>query len=95
MEIKGTIYSVGTTKQVSDNFSKREFILKDSDEKYPNYLTMQLSNKNVDLITESDVNASVTVSFNLRGRLWLNKENQEVSFNSIDAWKIVKETVNF
>lgn len=91
MEIKGTVYSVGEKKQVSDNFMKKEFILKDTDEKYPNFLTIQLSNKNVDLITESDVNTVITASVNLKGRLCKNKEGQEVSFNTIDAWKIVKD----
>lgn len=87
MELKGTLYSKQEKKQVSDNFSKIEFILK-VDGQYPQYLTCQVANAKCDLLNGVNVGDELNLSINLNGRLLTNKEGVEVSFNTLDVYKI-------
>lgn len=89
MNITGTIHSIGLTKQVSDKFSKREFIIK-TNETYPQYLNIQVTQDKVSLLDNFSAGQEVECHINLNGRLWTNKEGVETAFNSITAWKITK-----
>lgn len=89
MEIKATLHSKQEKKQVSDNFTKLEFIAK-VDGQYPEYLTCQLANAKCSLLDGINLGDELNMSINLKGRLWTNKEGIEVSFNTIDVWKITK-----
>lgn len=63
-----TVKSVGALKVISDKFSRRDVILTDGDEKYPQNLLVQFQNKEAglcDLIREGDL---VDVAGELRGR---------------------------
>ena len=89
LQFTGTVHEVKETQQISDTFSKREFILTDNDEKYPKFISFELVKDNVDLINGIKAGQEITVSFNLEGRLWMNpKTNEERCFNSLKAWKI-------
>lgn len=90
MEIKATVYKVNEIQVVSEKFKKKEVIVKVGGDQYPDYLTMQLTNDKCELIGISDIGNEVTVSINLKGRLWTNKEGKEVSFNTLEVWKVDK-----
>ena len=85
----GTIISIGSAKQVSDKFRKREFVVEIADGKYPQLVAFQLSQDKCELIDGARVGSDITVSFNLRGRQWTDPKSGEVkTFNTLDAWKV-------
>ena len=57
-------------KQVSENFKVQEFILRvgQPEDKYPQEVKFQLVNDNIDLLDFIQVNDTVEVTFDLRGR---------------------------
>lgn len=89
MEISGTIKEVFATQTISDKFKKREFVLTtDGSTPYPNHLLIQVTNAKCDLLNSYSSGDEVTVSINLRGRLYENPTKGTQYFNSIEAWAI-------
>ena len=88
LKITGALTAIFDTQQVSEKFSKREFVIKTND-KYPETIMFQLANNRVDLIDPYAEGQEIEVSFNLRGREWFNP-NKGVNqyFNTLEAWKI-------
>lgn len=89
METTGTIHMVGETKQVSDKFSKREFVLSIADNpKYPQLVAFELVNDRVQEIDGYSVGDTVRVEFSLRGREWRSPSGEIKYFNTLSTWKI-------
>lgn len=89
MELKAIIYKIGQTQVITDNFRKREVILKtDIDTEYPQYITAQLVNNKVGIIDNFTIGREVTISFNLRGRLTTGPTGEEKAYTNIEIWKI-------
>lgn len=85
----GAIHSIGETKQVTEKFSKREFVIMINDNNgYQDYIQFELQQGRCDLIDPYQLNQVVEVSYNLKGRQWTDKDNQVRTFNTIVAWKI-------
>ena len=72
--------------QVSDKFTKREFILQTEGD-YPQYLQFQLTQDKCPLLDKFNTGQVVTVHFNLQGRSW-EKDGKTSYFNSLVAWRI-------
>lgn len=90
MTLTGIVKQVGKTQVLSDKFSKRELILKTEYEtKYPQYLVIQFTNKNVTKLDGINPGELVNVSINLRGREWEGPEGVKY-FNTIEGWQISK-----
>lgn len=88
-EATGTIVSIGATKQVSDKFRKREFVVEIPDGKYPQLVAFQLAQDKCDLLDGARSGSAITVHFNLKGREWTDPKSGEVkTFNTLDAWKV-------
>ena len=85
MEITGTIVHIFETKKVNDKLTIREFVV-NTGGNYPQEILMQLANKNIDKLNDKDVQDTVTVHINIRGRKASNGDNKW--FNTIEAWKI-------
>jgi len=89
MNITGIIVSIGETKQVSEKFSKREFVLKtDESSLYPNFIQLELQQDKCDIIDAYEVDQEVVVDFNLKGRQWTDQQGVVKTFNTLVAWKI-------
>jgi len=89
MEITGTIKEVFATQTISEKFKKREFVLTtDGSTPYPNHLLIQVTQAKCDLLNSYSSGDEVTVSINLKGRLYENPTKGTQYFNSIEAWKI-------
>jgi hypothetical protein len=78
----GTVISKLPFKQVSEKFKIQEFILKVGDEKYPQEVKFQLVNDKIDLLDFIQVNDTVELVFELRGRAY--KENHYNTLNVIE-----------
>lgn len=89
MQLKGTLKLIRDIQQVSEKFSKREFVIT-TNEQYPQTIQLELQGNNVDIIDAYGIGEEVVCDLNLRGRAWTNKEGKEVYFNTIVAWKIQK-----
>jgi hypothetical protein len=87
MELNVKIHSIGQTQNVSDKFSKREFVV-ETQEEYKQYLLLQVTKDKCGLLDSYKVGQEVKVSLNLRGRLWTNPEGVEKCFNTLECWKI-------
>lgn len=78
-------------QQVSDNFTKRDFVATvDPTSPYPQHVQFQLVNTKCSLIDNINVGDNIDISFNLRGREWTSPQGEVKYFNTIDAWKITK-----
>ena len=86
--ITGKVYMIGQTQQISDKFSKREIAITTED-KFPQTVLFQFSNDKCSLLDNVRVNDTVTINYNLRGRIWRGPDGGEKIFNTIDGWNIV------
>ena len=88
--MKGKVKVVGTTLQISEKFSKREFVVVDDTNMYPQDIMFQLTQDKCNLIDSLVIGDEVEVSFNLNGREWVNPKGESKFFNTLDVWKISK-----
>lgn len=89
-KITGTIKVLNPTVQVSEKFSKREFVLTENTSQYPQDILFQAVQDRCTLLDAMNVGEQVEVSFNLRGREWTSPQGEVKYFNSLDAWRIDK-----
>ena len=95
MEIQGKIKLIKEVQEISATFKKRELILT-TDEQYPQTLSVEFIQDKTDLLNNFEINQSVKVGINLRGREWENPETKELKyFNSIQGWRIEKVVDEF
>lgn len=88
IEASGKLYKIFETKQITERFTKREFVVEVQDGKYPQHVLFQLTGdrcSNLDSFHEGD---EVRVEFNLRGREWTSPKGEVKFFNSLDVWRL-------
>ena len=86
----GTVKVLNDTVQVSEKFSKREFVVTDTTSMYPQDISFQATQDKCSMLDAVQVNDQVEVSFNLRGREWTSPQGEVKYFNSLEAWRIEK-----
>ena len=91
-KVSGKVYKVGQEEIKSEKFKKREVILEVVKGEYKDYLTIQFSNAKCDLLNNVRQGDMISVSINLKGRLWTGNDGIEKCFNTIEGWQI--EAVN-
>ena len=89
-KLAGKVKVINPTVQVSEKFSKREFVITDDTSMYPQDILFQATQDKCDMLDGVSEGDTVEVSFNLRGREWVNPEGTAKYFNSLDAWRIEK-----
>jgi hypothetical protein len=89
IEATGKLHTIFETKQVSERFTKREFVIEMSDNpKYPQVVLFQLTGDRCTQLDGLNVGDQVTIEFSLRGREWKSPSGDIKYFNSLDVWKI-------
>jgi len=89
MNIKGKLLEKFDVQQVSDSFRKREFIVEYSENpQYPEFLKFELIQSNCDQLDNISTGSDISVTFNLKGRKWTDKQGKTVYFNSLQAWRV-------
>lgn len=89
METTGQLKVIGATQQVSDKFKKRDFVLTiEPTSPYHQHVQMQVTQDKCSLLDSFKVGQDVKVSFNLRGRVWVDPQGEEKYFNTIDVCRI-------
>ena len=76
--------------KVSEKFRKREFVLTDNAQSYPQTVLFQLTQDRCNLLDAVNVNDEVAVHFLLKGREWKNPQGEIKFFNSLDVFRIEK-----
>lgn len=90
MEYIGKIVRIKATQVVSDKFQKREFVVTDGHDQFPQNILFELTQDRCDLIESFKDGDDVTVKFNLQGRDWTNPQGEVKTYNTLRAWAIVK-----
>jgi hypothetical protein len=89
IEATGKLHTIYETKQVSERFSKREFVVELADNpKYPQTVLFQLTGDRCAQLDGMSVGDQVRIEFSLRGREWRSPSGEVKYFNSLDVWKI-------
>ena len=89
IEVTGRLHAIFDTKQVTERFSKREFVVEMSDNpKYPQLVLFQLTGNRCENLDGLNVGDDVRVEFSLRGREWKSPQGETKYFNSLDVWTI-------
>lgn len=87
LKINGKIIAIMDTQQVTDSFSKREFVI-ETNEQYPQMIKFELTQGNCSKLDFEKVGNELTVHFNCRGRKWTNKQGEDVYFVTLQAWRL-------
>ena len=89
LEVTGKLHAIFDTAQVSERFTKREFVLSLADNpKYPQLVQFQLTGDRVGQLDSFQIGDEVRLEFSLRGREWKSPKGEVKYFNSLDAWSI-------
>jgi hypothetical protein len=89
IEATGKLHTIYETKQVSERFSKREFVVEMADNpKYPQTVLFQLTGDRCSQLDGMNVGDQVRIEFSLRGREWRSPSGEVKYFNSLDVWKL-------
>lgn len=89
MEVKGQVYKVGETQQVTDKFRKREVILvTEPMGQYPQHIKVQFSQDKCALADTLQAGHDVTFQCNLRGKLYTDKNGAENCITNLEVWKV-------
>ncbi|MBU2644484.1 DUF3127 domain-containing protein [bacterium] len=83
-EMTGTVTKIAERKQISEKFAVQDFILHIPDEKYPQDIRFQASNKALEYLKPDLIGQSAKITFDIRGR----GVPQKGYFNTLAAWKI-------
>ena len=89
MELNGKVHFIGAEIQVSDNYKKKELIIK-TEETYPQTIAIEFAQDKTALLDFYNIGDDVKVSINLGGREWVNPVGETKYFNSVKGWKIEK-----
>lgn len=89
IEATGKLHTIFETKQVSERFSKREFVVEMTDNpKYPQVVLFQLTGDRCAQLDGFAVGDQIRIEFSLRGREWRSPQGEIKYFNSLDVWKV-------
>ena len=93
-EISGRLTEKYDTQKVSDRFQKREFVLEIKSTgatgfEFVDFIKFQSTQERCSLLDQFNIDDTVRVSFNLRGRKW-EKDGQVSYFTNLEAWRIEK-----
>ena len=90
IEAIGKLHTIYETKQVSERFSKREFVVEITDNpKYPQTVLFQLTGDRCSQLDGMNVGDQIAIEFSLRGREWRSPSGEVKYFNSLDVWKVM------
>jgi len=89
LKLTGTLHKIFPTNQISDSFKKRDFVIETEGE-HAQLVKFELTQDKCSKLDGYVVGQEMTAYFNIRGRVWNNKNNEEVYFVSLNAWRLEK-----
>lgn len=82
-ELTGTVKEIFEEQTFGSGFNKREFVVTDEADKYPQDIKFECVKEKVELVNKLNKGDKVKVTFDIRGREW--KGNYYVN---LAAWKV-------
>lgn len=92
--LKGKLISKNGVQIITDKFKKRGFVIQDDNHQYPQFISLQLTQDNCDVLDKFNIGDNLTVSFNIKGRAWTSPTNETKYFNTLEAWKVTNDSGN-
>jgi hypothetical protein len=89
-KMSGSIKMIGQEQQVTEKFSKRDFVVTDTSSQYPQDISFQLTKDKCSVLDQFMEGENVEVTFNLRGREWTSPQGEVRYFNTLEAWRVEK-----
>ena len=89
-EMTGIIKVIKDTEQVTNTFNKREFVVDDEDERYPQVIQFEMVQDKCSVLDNYKTGDRVKVGFNIRGREWTSPQGDVRYFVSLNAWRLDK-----
>ena len=94
LTLTGTVKAVFETVKISDKFRKRDVVVTTADNPdYPQHISIQFTQDNVDKLNGLKVGEQVTININLRGREY-EKDGETRYFNTVEGWRIETQGTN-
>lgn len=87
-EITGTLKAKKDTRQATDSFRVREFVVTDSSSQYEQHIQFQVTQDRCDLLDNIELGSVIKVGFFIRGREWASPDGELKYFNSLDAFRL-------
>lgn len=88
MELQGRIKHISAIQTFGTNgFQKREIVIT-TEEQYPQYVIFEFTQEKCSLLDAFRMGQLVKISFNVRGREWINPQGEAKYFNSLQGWRI-------
>lgn len=84
-ELTGTVKEIFEEQTFGSGFNKREFVITDEADKYPQEIKFECVKEKVELVNSLNKGDRVKVTFDIRGREWQGKY-----FVNLAAWKVDK-----
>jgi hypothetical protein len=93
MKITAVLESKNDTVQVTETFKRRVFTVTYwNNPEHTEYISFELLQDRCKILDSFEKGDTVVVSFNLKGRKWVNNEGVEKYFNTLQAWNIERDT---
>lgn len=89
---KGVVYKVGNLEVISEKFSKRELVLTDAADQYPQYISFTFVKDKCALLDNLAEGQETEVSFSLKGREWTSPQGDVKYFNTIEGFAVTGAT---
>jgi len=86
-ELTGTVKEIYPEQTFSSGFNKREFVVCDEAEKFPQDIKFECLKERVELVSKLKKGDRVKVAFDINGREWNGKY-----FVNLVAWKVEAES---
>lgn len=85
--ITGKLIKRGEVEQVTDSFTRREFVIEVQDGQYPQFVKFQCVQDRTAIVSGFKKDDQIKVHFDLRGREWNGKY-----FTNLNAWRVEATT---
>lgn len=95
-EATGKLVVKEDIQEISERFKKREFVIEVENERNPewnDFVKFQLTQDRCDLIENFEINETIKVNFNIRGRKW-ERDGQVSYFTNLEGWRVEKANAN-
>ena len=88
MEIQGRIIKINPTQTVGKNgFQRRDMVIM-TEEQYPQYIPFDFVQEKCALLDNFQEGQIVRISFNIRGREWVNPQGETKYIVNLQGWRI-------
>ena len=84
----GKLHEIYEVRQITQTFQTREFVIETADGQYKEYIKFQSTQDRTNLIESFKVGDLITVSFDIRGRAYTNKQGDQAYMTNLNAWRI-------